>query len=94
MAEYNNKTNRLFITIALLVTGAVLLSFGMLRTVAVKNLPQKEGAKTQAEYQPILHLSESAVIFDVTVGGLARLDSSGIQRTYGGDIKPAARCPT
>jgi hypothetical protein len=93
MAE-NSKTTRLFVAILLLAAGAVLLSAGILRTVEVKNLPQKDIAKAQKPYQPILHLSESTVIFDVTIGGLARLDSGSIQRTYGGDIKPAGRCPT
>jgi hypothetical protein len=66
----------------------------MFRAVMVQNLPQKEDTKTQEAYKPILSLSESAIIFDVTVGGLARLDSGAVQRTYGGDTKPAARCPT
>ena len=94
MAENNKTTTRLFITILLLAAGAVLLSAGMFRVVAVQNLSQKDTSKTQATYQPILHLSESTVILDVTIGGLVRLDSGDIQRTYGGDIKPAARCPT
>ena len=94
MAENNKTTTRLFITILLLAAGAVLLSAGMFRAVEVQNLPQKDTAKAQTTYQPILHLSESTVILDITLGGLVRLDSGDIQRTYGGDIKPAARCPT
>lgn len=81
-------------TILLLAAGAVLFTAGMFQAVEVKNLPEKDKSKIQAAYQPVLHLSESAVILDVTIGGLVRLDSGGIQRTYGGDIKPAARCPT
>jgi hypothetical protein len=94
MAESNKTTTRLFITILLLAAGAVLLSAGMFQAVEVQNLPPKDTSKTQAAYQPILHLSESTVILDVTIGGLVRLDSGDIQRTYSGDIKPAARCPT
>jgi hypothetical protein len=94
MAENKTTTIRLFITILLLAAGAVLLSAGMFRAVTVQNLPQKDTAKTQVGYQPILHLSESTMILDVTIGGLVRLDSGELQRTYGGDVKPAARCPT
>ncbi|MHC4085346.1 MAG: hypothetical protein ACYSWZ_02880 [Planctomycetota bacterium] len=39
-----------------------------------------------------LDLREPAIIRDVTVGGLVRLDSGDIKRTYSG--KPPSACPT
>jgi hypothetical protein len=39
-----------------------------------------------------LDLREPAIIRDVTVGGLVRLDSGAIKRTYSG--KPPSTCPT
>ncbi len=39
-----------------------------------------------------LDLREPAIIRDVTVGGLVRLDSGAIRRTYSG--KPPSACPT
>ncbi len=39
-----------------------------------------------------LDLREPAIIRDVTVGGLVRLDSGAIKRTYSG--KPPSACPT
>jgi hypothetical protein len=39
-----------------------------------------------------LDLREPAIIRDATVGGLVRLDSGAIKRTYSG--KPPSACPT
>lgn len=50
--------------------------------------------KLPKTYQPVLYISESQAIFDVTVGGLVRLESGGIQRTYDINNKPASLCPT
>jgi len=40
-----------------------------------------------------LTLGESAVVLDTTVGGLARLDTGAIGRTYSGQ-EPPSQCPT
>jgi hypothetical protein len=88
-----NKTNR-FITFILLFAAAVLLSIGFCRTLKVQNIPQKDTVKTGKPYQPVLQISESQAIFDITIGGLAKLDSGGIQRTYDMNNKPASLCPT
>jgi hypothetical protein len=93
MAE-NNRTIRLLATIALLAAGMALLSFGMFRSIRVQNLPEKDQEKKTADYKPVLSLSEPTVMLDVTIGGLVRLDSGNIQRTYGGGQKPASLCPT
>jgi hypothetical protein len=40
-----------------------------------------------------LTLGEPAVVLDTTVGGLARLDTGAIGRTYAGQ-EPPSKCPT
>jgi hypothetical protein len=83
-----------FVTIFLLLAAVILLSIGMCRNLIIQNLPQKNDAKTDKPYQPILKISESQAIFDVTLGGLVKLDSGKIQRTYDSNNKPASLCPT
>jgi hypothetical protein len=41
-----------------------------------------------------LQLSEAVMTRDITIGGLVRLDSGIIKRTYAGDKPPASVCPT
>ena len=41
-----------------------------------------------------LQLSEAVRTRDITIGGLVRLDSGVIKRTYAGDKPPASVCPT
>jgi hypothetical protein len=91
MANDKTRTGRLLTTIVILMAGAAVLSIGMSRSVEVKNLPTTD---KKADYKPVLSLSEPSLMLDVTIGGLMRLESGDIQRTYGGDVKAAALCPT
>jgi hypothetical protein len=69
----------LLFALALLIYGAFA------RSVTV--LPQQLDKK-----QPNLVLTEPQIVRDVTFGGLVRLDSGTIRRTYSG--KPPQACPT
>ncbi|MCE5341343.1 MAG: hypothetical protein LLF92_09505 [Planctomycetaceae bacterium] len=88
-----NKIKR-YVTITLLVAAGVLLYIGLFRTLKIQNLPLEKMTKLPKTYQPVLYISESQAIFDVTLGGLVKLDSGGIQRTYDINNKPASLCPT
>ena len=88
-----NKIKR-YVTITLLVAAGVLLYIGLFRTLKIQNLPLEKMTKLPKTYQPVLYISESQAIFDVTLGGLVKLDSGGIQRMYDINNKPASLCPT
>lgn len=94
MAEKSGTSSRLTITVAMAAAGLLLVAAGLCRSVQVKNLPEKDFAEKPSNYSPMLALSEPAMMLDVTIGGLNRLSSGDIQRTYGGDVKAAGRCPT
>ncbi|OHB56159.1 MAG: hypothetical protein A2Y12_12300 [Planctomycetes bacterium GWF2_42_9] len=87
------KINR-FITFILLLAAGALLYIGLFRTLKVQNLPLEKMTQYPKAYQPVLYISESQAIFDITLGGLVKLDSGGIQRTYDMNNKPASLCPT
>jgi hypothetical protein len=94
MTESAVTNGRLRAMIAIAAAGVLLLSVGICRSVQVRNLPEKDFAKKPDEYKPVLALSEPTMMLDVTVGGLMRLDSGEVQRTYGGDVPAAGLCPT
>ncbi|MEN6384256.1 MAG: hypothetical protein ABFD79_03570 [Phycisphaerales bacterium] len=78
----------------LLIAAGVLLYIGMFRTLKVQNFPLEKMTKLPETYQTVLFISEFQAIFDVTLGGLVKTDSGGIQRTYDINNKPASLCPT
>ncbi len=79
--------------VAALVYGIIFNSITILTqtTDEVKEDSPDVTAQHVAEWLD-LDLQEPAVIRDVTVGGLVRLDSGAIKRTYSG--KPPSACPT
>ena len=58
---------------------------------------QVPGANAIPDHAPDtreLQLSEAVMTRDITIGGLVRLYSGIIKRTYAGDKPPASICPT
>jgi hypothetical protein len=79
--------------VAALVYGIIFHSTTILAQRIDEFEDDSPDATTQHISEPLsLELREPAVIFDVTVGGLVRLDSGTIKRTYSG--KPPSACPT
>lgn len=88
MQQLKSTKERLILSIAVLVLGAVSLLYGLKfgdRTVLQKGDSDDKKAMT---------LTATEIIEDVTRDGLVRLDSGEIQRTYGKDEKPADFCAT
>jgi hypothetical protein len=62
--------------------------------VSIQGLPHADGTETYTSIMKELQLSEVVITRDITVGGLVRLASGLIKRTYAGDKPPASVCPT
>jgi hypothetical protein len=79
--------------VAALVYGIIFHSTAILAQRIDEVEDDSPDAAAQRVAEPLsLDLREPAIIFDVTVGGLVRLDSGTIKRTYSG--KPPSACPT
>jgi hypothetical protein len=83
--QANPNIVRLFLIILIVPLALAMLVYGVFAN-SITVLPQQDDEASGIE------LTESQVIRDVTVGGLTRLDSGTIQRTYSG--KPPEACPT
>ncbi len=91
---------RLIFSLLLIPAAAAALVYGIVfhsTTILAQRIDEVEDdspdATAQQVVEPIsLDLREPAIILDVTVGGLVRLDSGSIKRTYSG--KPPSACPT
>ena len=82
-----------------LLAGIILLTYGgIFRTTAVVKGPVGTASPLVGERADkrtdVLRLSEFHLVKDVTIGGMIRWDSGILQRTYGGNVKPADFCPT
>jgi hypothetical protein len=79
--------------VAILVYGIIFHSTNILAQASDDIEDDSPDVTTQhvAEWLS-LDLREPAIIRDATVGGLVRLDSGAIKRTYSG--KPPSACPT
>lgn len=76
---------RFLLSVFLIPLAMALLAYGLLaNSVAVLPLQDKKTSH--------IVMTEPQVVRDVTVGGLTRLDSGIIQKTYSG--KPPQACPT
>jgi hypothetical protein len=97
-----NQSSRCIITPAILIlAGLVMLTyaiaFNSVTVVAQKetdksSAPDDKATSHQAGSLQSLQLSEAQVVRDVTVGGLERLSTGVLKRTYTG--QPDALCPT
>ena len=100
-----NQSSRCIFTPAILIlTGLVMLTYAIAFN-SVTVVAQKETDETPVQTVPddkfisdlaanlqSLRLSEPQVVRDVTVGGLERLSTGVLKRTYTG--QPDALCPT
>ncbi|MHC4758922.1 MAG: hypothetical protein ACYTE8_09705 [Planctomycetota bacterium] len=84
------KGRKLTITSCLFVLAILMIVYGLGFNTTTVAIPAT--AQPAAPGQSIIQLSESEVIFDTTVGGLRRVDSGSLIRTYSG--KPPSACPT
>jgi hypothetical protein len=91
---------RLVFSFLLVPAAVAALVYGIIfhsTTILAQRIDEVEDDSPDATAQHVaeplnLDLREPAIIFDVTVGGLVRLDSGAIKRTYSG--KPPSACPT
>jgi hypothetical protein len=60
----------------------------------IRQAPSADAIPDHAPYIRKLQLSEVVITRDITVGGLVRLASGLVKRTYAGDKPPASVCPT
>lgn len=60
----------------------------------IQQPPHADGTEEHIGVMKELQLSEVVITRDITVGGLVRLTSGLIKRTYTGDKPPASVCPT
>lgn len=82
--EAGRKTRK-YLAVILITAGMVLLVFG-LAFHSVTILP------AESDGQETIQLSEPEIISDTTVGGVSRVGSGQIKRTYTG--KAPSTCPT
>jgi hypothetical protein len=81
---------RLKISIPLFILAVIIIVYGLaFNSTAVVTAPKDQPGQLS---RSSLYLTESEVIFDTTVGGLMRLETGTIARTYSG--KPPSACPT
>ena len=99
---------RIFWDVALITAGVVTLIYGVVfHSVMVVAEPESKPGNALIQQPPHaddteehigvmkeLQLSEAVITRDITVGGLVRLASGLIKRTYAGDKPPASVCPT
>jgi hypothetical protein len=86
---------RIFIFAAILAGGAVLLFYGLAdHRISVVKGPVTEESRAAVLPGDVLTLPESDVVKDTTLGGVVRHSEGRLQRTYGGEKKPAQFCPT
>jgi len=77
---------RLNISVPLFALAIIILVYGIaFNSTAVVTAPN-------AQPDQLSNLTESEIIFDTTVGGLMRLKTGTLARTYSG--KPPSTCPT
>ncbi len=99
MTQHNHRKVRLFLTLAVLAAGVLLLLYGAFfgsRPVVkgpVGELPPIPIADAGPR-DDVLQVSEFALVKEVTVGGVIRWDNGMLQRTYGETERPASFCPT
>jgi hypothetical protein len=60
----------------------------------IQQPPHADGTPERAGIMRELQLSEVVITRDITIGGLVRLASGLVKRTYAGDKPPASVCPT
>jgi len=100
-----NQSSRCIITPTILILAGLVMLIYAIAFNSVTVVAQKEADKTTVQTAPddkatsdlavnlqSLRLSESQVVRDVTVGGLERLSTGVLKRTYTG--QPDALCPT
>ncbi|NIP23538.1 MAG: hypothetical protein GWN67_05335 [Phycisphaerae bacterium] len=95
---FSNK--RLVFSLLLVPAAVIALAYGFIFHSTLIMVQPSDEIEEDSPHETTQHVSEwldldlrePAVIRDVTVGGLVRLDSGAIKRTYSG--KPPSACPT
>ncbi|MHC4738385.1 MAG: hypothetical protein ACYS9Y_05720 [Planctomycetota bacterium] len=103
--HHPNQSSRCIITPTILILAGLIMltyaiAFNSVTVVAeketdktsVQTTPDDKPTSDQADSLQSLRLSEPQVVRDVTVGGLERLSTGVLKRTYTGE--PDALCPT
>jgi hypothetical protein len=99
MTRRNHTKVRLFLTLAVLAAGVLLLLYGALfgrRLIAkgpVGELPPIP-ISDAGQRDDVLSVSEFKLVKEVTVGGVIRWENGVIQKTYDEKAQPASLCPT
>jgi hypothetical protein len=93
------QTDRRILTpVILILAGVAMLIYGSAfhsaTVLTEKKADPGDSAIRHAPETKHIQLSEAVMTRDITIGGLVRLDSGLIKRTYAGDKPPASVCPT
>jgi len=99
MTGRNHTEVRLFLSLAVLAAGVLLLLYGALfgKRMIVKG-PTSElppiPISDAGQRDDVLSVSEWKLVKEVTVGGVIRWENGVLQRTYDEKAQPASFCPT